>query len=220
ATPFVPATGELDPGFGTGGYQVVATPGDFQAHDLVVRPGGGYVAIGVHWTDGQLMGLLAVTEAGTLDATYGASGLVELGVTNADFGYGLLPLDDERLFVIGDGLAGGMDDDMELAIVDADGRLETTFGGTGLVTFDIDGLADDDTALRAVRTGLGLVVCGIADYQGDPRIALLRVRLDGTLDPAYGQGGIVSDNPTPGGFDECRDIVALPGGRSAITGAI
>ena len=79
------------------------------------------------------------------------------------------------------------------------GVLDTTFNGLGKVTTDIGGLGENDSAsCMAVQPDGKIVVAGNATINGLIRFAVVRYNVDGTLDDAFGNAGIVvtdSGNP-------------------------
>jgi uncharacterized delta-60 repeat protein len=89
----------------------------------------------------------------------------------------------------------------------SDGSLDTTLIGTGLVTTAIGTVDDQAQALVVQSSDQKLVVAGFS-YDGSQYVfALARYNTDGSLDPGFGTGGIVT---TPiGSLDDEAFAVAI-----------
>lgn len=99
----------------------------------------------------------------------------------------------------------------------ADGDLDPSFGVGGKVRtpFPIGAYATD----VAVQTDGRIVVVGAAaGASGTGELALARYLPDGTLDPAFGTGGIVTTAIAGGNFDEARAVAIQPNGRIVVAG--
>lgn len=207
------ATGGIDPGFGTGGSTTTSDGQlDVIPYEVLTRPDG-YLVVGTH---GDLAGssaiaILGFTKDGFLDTAVGGDGLVDVGPTANDFGYGAARIDDNRVLVVGDGDANdGRADDLTIGIVGDQGVPDPAFGSGGFVRIDPDGMGDD-TVNAAIVVGSKAIVCGVASYSAaDSHFVVAAIELaGGALDPGFGTGGRVLDNFMPGVQDECNDLVAL-----------
>lgn len=178
------ASGALDASFGPGGIAATDFGGDFDvANDVAALPDGGAVAAGTTDAAGftKLEFALARYRAdGTLDPHFGSAGKVRTPILDASQATALLAQPDGKL-VAGGSAAGGAlaDGDFALARYNADGSLDTTFGGgDGIVTTDLGTRSDGIRALALQGDGK-IVAVGSADE----RIALARYLPDGTPDP-------------------------------------
>jgi uncharacterized delta-60 repeat protein len=158
------------------------------------------------------VGFLAVVVAlmawgcgpGDLDATFGQLGRVTTDFDSAvaicqgatvpcSAAHGIARQPDGKLVAAGS-FRGPRGFDFAVARYDADGSPDPTFGTNGVFTWDL-GDTDVANAVTIQRDGK-IVVAGSVTFLGDvPRVALLRIDSDGTLDPTFGVGGIV-DVPT------------------------
>jgi uncharacterized delta-60 repeat protein len=98
------------------------------------------------------------------------------------------------------------------------GDLDPGFGQRGKVRTDFGGYRDQANALilqpdgKLVAAGFsGTVLRGISDF------ALARYHADGSLDPAFGTGGLVRTD-FGGGFDQAIALVRQPDGKPVAAG--
>ena len=127
---------------------------------------------------------------GQLDGGFGSGGLLNLH----------LPGQPTRMAVGGDGgIAVSVDtkDGVAVAMVTADGRLDSRFAGTGLRSLQL--------GPSSVTSGLGRTPGGdvlVAAWSDDPatsvgtvtngRVAITKLRSDGTVDGSFGERGIAT----------------------------
>lgn len=170
--------------------------------DVAVRPDDKLVAVGRTVVDNWNVLLVArYTANGTLDKSFnggtGYSTFCPAGITNPESRAVALQ-SDGKIVVAGYGT--GIDDQTDLLVVrfNANGTLDTTFGGgSGYILFDIDG-----TTTSTFETGSGvviqpdgrIVVAGMAmvleDGAWNPsNVLVVRLNANGTLDGTFGMGG-------------------------------
>jgi uncharacterized delta-60 repeat protein len=148
---------------------------------------------------------VALAVPGGLDSSFGTGGKVTTDVGAADWA-GAVAIARNGAVVV----AGGSGDDVALARYDSSGHLDPSFGGRGTVVTDLGG-NDAGGALLVQPDGRNVVA---GQHDGD--LALIRYSLDGSLDPSFGDGGVVL---TDLGFEE-RAIALLrqPGGGLLVVG--
>src|ERR1044071_713083 len=216
------ADGDLDPAFGNGGKVVT----DFDSSNdwltrIAVQPDGKIVAIGD--THPSHKGALArYNPNGTLDATFGNGGKVITVASVRESAAGLLILPDGKIVISGSiDLPSSQDTSFALLRYNPDGSLDTTFGNAGLVTTNVG--PDDDQAYRLALQSDGKIVTagrkGIFFYPGDQRkgnVALARYNPDGSLDPTFGNGGIVVNDFGQGLESYALALMIQPDGRLII----
>ena len=110
-----------------------------------------------------------------------------------------------RTIVAGYAQVGGPAyDDFVIARYTPAGALDTSFGGTGIVTIDMGGGANVETANGVAVDSLNrVIVVGEANYD----FAIARLTATGTLDPSFGNGGKV--NFDFAGADDGASSVAI-----------
>ena len=218
ALPAGAAPDTLDPTFGGDG--IVTTDfggGNDVARGLALQADGKLVAAGAT-TDplGASDFALARYQAdGSLDPGFGTGGRV---VTDASGDGGFDEANDLAVQPDGRIVVAGMavvEDDLGFAIAryDASGALDPSFGGDGIVHVE-DGT--DAASAVAVRPDGRIVVVGGSGPGGD--FELVQLLPDGSLDPAFGDGGRVSTDF--GGADNAQDVVVQPDGRLVVAGQV
>ena len=191
------ADGSLDPAFSGDG--MVTEPGAaFSARFVAIRADGKIVVAGESGTD---FALARYGTDGSLDPAF-AGGALTTDLGGSDYAQAVAIQADGTIVV-----AGSSDGDFALARYSADGRLDMTFAGDGLVTTDVGG---SDHAQAVAIEGGEIVVAGVSD--GD-EFALARYRADGSLS---GDGPVT----TPLGGQTANAAAIQPDGAVVVVGAI
>ena len=194
------ADGSLDTSFGTrGSVRTRIGDRDGQANALAIQPDGRLLIAGTAFgTTGNddRFALGRFDSDGTLDAGFGNGGLVTtpVGVGSAQAN-GLIVQPDGKIIVSGTAfLNGSTDDDFGVVRYNADGSLDTSFGGSGIITTDFgpiepgpDAPSDRANALTLQADGKLVVVGSSGRLASD--FALARYNADGSLDTSFGSGG-------------------------------
>ena len=160
------ANGGLDGTFGTGGVLTIPGATAYQLTSVAIQADGSLIAAGNTSTDGEAIVVIRVTSTGSMDPTFGNS-----GVASTQFG-GSLGDREPKVLVQGDGkvvVAGRADYDDYWGITRflADGTLDTSFNGTGHLTETFDGgFHFLDQAFHEQAQGLGHQVAA-AIFFGD-----------------------------------------------------
>jgi uncharacterized delta-60 repeat protein len=205
------ATGQLDRGFGANGFVthniVLGTNGEV-ARGVVVQPSGKIVIAATVEATGAMdardrnVALVRFNADGTLDNTFGASGVVTLDLSqgavngtgfSADGVWGLTQYPDGRLVVTGtQRRAGALDVDFATVRLSVDGVRDATFGVDGVHTLDI---ANVDQTMRTgtVLSDGSLVVAGYYNEAMVVRPVLFKLTPAGALDTRFGANGIYSE---------------------------
>jgi uncharacterized delta-60 repeat protein len=184
--------GTLDTTFGNQGEVTTSLSGSFNGYavdypdtGVVVQPDGKIVAV-----EGSSHGfeLARYTPNGSLDATFGSGGKVvtTLG-TGSAYAASLLLQPDGKLMVAGefDSARGNVP---VLARYNADGSLDTSFGGGGIVRGPADAAeARSATLYPSGSTNAGKLLVDALFPAGN--YGLARYNSDGSLDATFGTGG-------------------------------
>ena len=182
------ADGTLDPSFGFGGKVVTDFGSSHEAAGAIaIQPDGKLVVAGSTRPFGAYdshppdFALARYNANGTLDTSFGADGKVSTGFQPgwADTGYGVALAPRGKIVVAGWGLPGasGGPGVIDLARYNADGSLDTSFGGDGTV---VSAPVTDSAAFSVVVQPDSKVV--VAGYAGLLGLALLRYTASGSLD--------------------------------------
>lgn len=224
--------GVLDTTFGVSGVSLTTIPGAFEAWALAV----GYqlgnntplnpdklVLVGdVNYATSGTFGIVRLNLNGTLDTTFGNNGIVTntfstgaggaRGTSVVVQGFSIHP----RKITVGGFGTGGFG----LARFNADGSLDTTFGGgTGKVTVPISPVGEDQCWGMTFQAGKLVLVGDSFETIGYPDwsvIAALRFNSDGSLDTTFGNGGVVTaDVASPSGAES---VAVQPDGKLVVAG--
>ena len=131
--------------------------------------------------------------AGDLDPGFGTGGKVTTDFAGGpDEAFALAVQPDGKLVAAG-GTAGPGLGNFALARYNLDGTLDPSFGTGGTVTSSFGGAGDVAFALVVQADGK-LVAAGVVDTTSgtESDFALARYNPDGTLDPSFGTGGLVT----------------------------
>ena len=145
---------------------------------------------------------------GSLDATFGSGGKVITSVTVGDSGKSVVVQSNGKIVVAGDGFG-----DIELVRYNVDGSLDVSFDSDGKVVTDV-GFNDSGNAVALQNDGK-IVVAGTT---GTPTtdFAIVRYSTDGSLDPSFGTGGIVTTSI--GRDDDAKSVVIQSDGKVVVAG--
>ncbi len=201
-------TGQLDPGFGRHGVVVTPLSAGMIDFEKIVLSGRQIVAAGLTTNSASNVALARYNANGQLDRSFGHGGYAfpnlpaVMGVAMPASG---LAVQRDGKLVAGYGFESGPG--FALVRLNRNGRLDSSFGTNGLASADIAGGAG---------SGLGpLELPGAVAVQPDGKIveagwysvnapeigAIVRYQADGSLDPAFGTGGIARLDQSSRGLD-------------------
>lgn len=207
--------GALDPGFGAGGVVITGTALLEVAEAVALQPDGRIVVVGRSSGPGSLDFAVARYDAGgTLDPTFGVGGIVKTdavpGLFLDDEALDVVIQPDGKLVVAGDS-GGNPDGDVCVVRYLANGTLDPSFGSGGIVRTDLDAGDPNDYAYGVRLQGAAIVVAGYSfdDATAFGRLAVVRYRPTGALDPAFGAaatGIVLTDVGSAPGFEFDEDL--------------
>ena len=180
----------------------VVTPigtGHDEAHATALQPDGRIIVAGFSETGtGRRFAVARYQPDGSLDTSFDDDGKVTLppiGSGSRDEAYAVALQPDGRIVLAGDGWGTDGFPHFAVARLNADGSLDDTFGGDGVVAtpFGVKG------SLRgvAVQADGKILVAGNASHiDGGGWGALVRYNADGSLDDTFNDD-IIENNPDP-----------------------
>lgn len=208
------APGDLDSGFATGGKYTSAAYGlSMFGPSVAIRPAGGIVAVGKHFTGlDDDFAVLRLNASGGLESVATAA----FASNKDEDAKSVVVLPDGRFLVGGEGNAGGYAQHGVIRFL-ADGTIDDTFGSDGRVAIDFGRLSHIHA--MALQPDGKLVVVG-ESYGGanSARLAMARLNTDGSLDTRFGTAGLVQ--ATYGDTSNSHAIVIAPDGAITIGGYI
>lgn len=204
--------GELDPSFSQNGIARISIDGAYPTGwDVAQAEDGAIVVAGeardASGNDGR--GLVArFRPNGSLDPSFSTNGWVRVSSANADRYNGIAVMANRKIVATG-GTATGA----SAARFTADGALDPSFSGDGVVTMPAPTIR---TWAVAIAAGGSPVIGGQALSGSDPVVSLHRFTAAGLPDPAFGggDGEVISD--LGGSALGARGIVLQPDGRIVV----
>jgi uncharacterized delta-60 repeat protein len=193
--------GSLDSSFGIGGKVAthltdMGSAAGFDVAGVAVRADGKILVAGSTNTisNDWDFGVVLYNADGTLDTAFGVNGVVITDLTVStftdDMPYALAVQTDGK-FV----LAGRSDQDsgsaFAMARYNADGTLDTNFGGGGVVITLLGGSFLDTNGIAIQSDGKIVVAGSTSNVFGNSAAFLARYNTDGSLDTTFGSNGIV-----------------------------
>lgn len=197
---------------------VTAQPSGFSSiRSLSIQPDGKIVAGGGYSKSGRPEFIvLRYNENGTPDSTFGNAGLVETVFGGNLNSYGnALELQVDGKIVFGGTVGNFTTADFALARYNPNGSLDSSFGVNGLVKTAVSSTGENATEL-AIQSDGSILLAGYATVSGGNDFAVVRYRPDGTLDSAFGAGGIVTTNVV--GNDLGNSLSVQPDGKIILAG--
>lgn len=180
------ADGTLDSSFGADG--IVTTDIGLRAvgMGIALQPDGKIVVAGI--TGSFAFAVLRYCSDGSLDTGFDGDGIVVTNFTGNDFATCVKLQSGGKLLVGGSSLS-----DFAVARYNAGGSLDTSFGINGLVTTHISASSDLVTRILLQDDG-NIIAAGHAGpfFGPFPDFAAVRYAPDGSLDPSFGIGGVVT----------------------------
>jgi uncharacterized delta-60 repeat protein len=219
------ADGSPDSSLGDGGQAIARFPGFASgAFGLALQPDGKMIAAGFDQTGGpygpSFAALARFNSDGTLDSSFGSSGLVATPQFGVSFGAAAV-LDGGKIVAVGGrgptifGVPGQAV--IEAARYNPDGTVDSTFGNGGMVTSPFS--PEPDTTLDTIAISPdGKFLAGGEAEKG---LALARYNSDGSPDTSFGAGGTVITHvtdPKEGYPDTIRGIAFQADGQIVVTG--
>jgi uncharacterized delta-60 repeat protein len=166
--------------------------------EILVQLDGKIIAVGGTGGAGPNILLARYNADGSLDATFGTNGLVNLvdpSVSQPWVSDARLQ-SDGKIVTVGSSIITGQQRAYEVARFNSDGSLDTSFGTLGLVrtSFGLTG-SNDYASDLAIQADGKIVVVGTSSYDvsGDHEWSMARYDSSGNLDPTFGSGGKVTD---------------------------
>jgi uncharacterized delta-60 repeat protein/uncharacterized repeat protein (TIGR01451 family) len=213
--------GSPDAAFAAGGQRATDFfGGNDQARALAVQPDGKVVVAGRAFnpaTSTSDFALARYNGNGDLDASFDGDGLLttDIVAASSDNAIALALQPDGRIVVAGQTETAGAEN-FALARYNPDGSLDTGFDGDGLLIADLS--PGDDVARAVVVQQDGrIVVAGSAAGSGGEDFVLARYNADGSPDPSFGSGGVLTTDFF-GGDDRAYDVALEPGGKIVAAG--
>jgi uncharacterized delta-60 repeat protein len=214
----------LDTRFGGCGILTPPNVDNGLAQELDRTAGGDVVAAGT--VNRRTFALARFSPDGVLDSMFGGDGAVTFevprpaGAQDAEL-TGLEVQPDGKIVISGFvRLENPRNTEALLARFNPDGTLDSLFASDGVVEDALPALVSAEIDDIALAPDGGILAAGLRNDGADPtfgdpaddRFAVARYRPDGSLDPAFGTGGVATVDPGFGG-SRAQVVRVLAGGR-------
>jgi uncharacterized delta-60 repeat protein len=220
------ADGSFDTSFSDDGKLIKNVQGTYDCLENVgVQADGKILATGYVYEGGnsspKSFAVLRYNTDGTLDTTFGSSGLVKTAVTSGqDYGFGFAQQDDGKFL-----LAGVANGGSHFAIVRylEDGGLDQTFGSGGMILTDITSPQGSPAPSRnwgralLVQDDGKIVFSGSKPGEDGLEFVTYRFGPDGAPDTGFGVNGVVVHDVSDGN-DYATGVVQQADGKLVVGG--
>ncbi|QDU28395.1 Bifunctional hemolysin/adenylate cyclase precursor [Anatilimnocola aggregata] len=220
-------TGVLDVSFGTDGVAVFDFGGGYDVvQDMLVLPDGKIILAGTTEPSGgqSLFALTKLNDNGSLDTSFGTSGLATTDLGSAYALGAAVDLQSDGSLVVGGiavAAASVNDFDLGLARFTASGQLDLTYGSAGFVQTGFAGstITFDRSVMAVQPDGKTLIASTIMGITGDLGWGIARNNVDGSPDLSFGTGGTLNVKVL-GDFNRLGGIAIQPDGKFLVTGTV
>ncbi len=156
---------------------------------------------------------------GDLDQTFNPP-LGWVSYDNAISGNGVAIQPDGKIVLVGT-TENPMNDDVLVLRYGTEGNLDTSFGASGVITFDGDaGYIDRGSAVAVQPDGKILILANSHNGPDSFNVLLLRYEPGGSLDVTFGNNGIATYmGPTQGANDFGNALAIQPDGKIVVVGS-
>lgn len=210
-----PSGGLLDPTFGVGGMADVPAIDNSTVTALATQPDNKVLAVG------SSSSVTRLNANGTLDATFGTNGSVRLSVAKGFLAKGVALQPDGKILVAGSAftrsspLGGVSDSEYAVARLNANGTLDTTFGGANTGWWVSNPTPDSEAVSTLVVAPSGPSWSIYAGGSTGSSVVVVKLTAAGQPDATYGLGGVASRS-APGGVPDPLPLVVTPSGRAVV----
>lgn len=214
ATQAAAQAGHLDTTFANKG--IFAATSLSEANAVAIQKDGKIVVAGAGANNGDI--LIRLNTDGTLDSSFGSGGVANFAPEQISFGFFALSLQsDGKIVAAADGALNGREPVMQVARVNPDGSLDTSFGSGGFTSAIVFPLESGNLALQA--DGKILVAAGVDNPNGVPS-EMARFTASGQTDTTFGGGaGVVNlayPGPTQIAVQSSGKILVASGGAARL----
>lgn len=214
------ASGILDSGFGNAGVKVFSLGSLADSARAVALQPDGKILVAGSATAGPVgnddFTVVRLQPDGSFDTGFGGSGRVTLPVlATLDRAVAMALQADGKILLAGFARGGGLDATAVVRL-QPDGSVDPEFGSLGRVVSEI-GVSDSRAQAVAVQPDGGILVAGWARNEANRDVFVARYLPDGTLDPAFGIGGVAQPRVGPGN-DEAYGLALEADGDIVVVG--
>ncbi|MBK8092785.1 MAG: choice-of-anchor D domain-containing protein [Verrucomicrobiaceae bacterium] len=211
--------GTLDSTFGSGGkFFLGIGSGEDIARAIALQPDG-KILVGGYTNNGSNddIALVRLNANGTLDATFGTTGIVTMAFGVDTDRCWSMTLQPDGKILLGCQTSTGTLDDFALARYNSNGTLDTTFGTGGKVVSSLSTLDDIAYTIQLLPDGK-ILLGGWASNGSDGELTIARYLANGSLDTTFGTSGKTMVQTSASYLEVIYDLALQPDGRILATG--
>jgi uncharacterized delta-60 repeat protein len=211
------APGDLDSTFGgTGKIRLGLGSGSNRAHSVAVQADGKIVVAGSTSVGSfSQFALLRYHADGSLDATFGAGGIVITSFGTMESTANAVALQPDGKIVAAGYSFTGYYYNFAVARYNPDGSLDATFSDDGKIITSLDP-SDDEAADVVIQPDGKIVAAGYTHVMATTAFAVVRYHPDGSLDTSFGEDGIA--RTIAGGSARANAVALQPDGKIVAAG--
>ena len=215
------ANGTLDTSFNTKGYvtsnfQHTYFGNFFNSLAVLSQTDGKILIVGDYYSstsNKQEIFVRRYNQIGTVDTTFGTSGMASLGINaKGTFSNAAILQTDGKIMIVGSSYVG-TDNVFTLVRFNTNGTLDTTFNGTGFLNTTINVNSVGNSIL--LQPDGKILVGGWITNGTDRDLLLMRYNTNGTLDSTFNGNGKVTQGVGTGN-DEILKLVLQSDGKIAV----
>jgi uncharacterized delta-60 repeat protein len=212
--------GTLDPGFANAGTALTGFGRRIQSAGAVAITPGGRIVVAGSASNGitSRSAVARYLTDGRLDRDFGGDGRVTTDVSRSGEQFTDVAVQPDGRVVAAGWAEGSLVPAFSAVRYTADGRLDPSFDGDGVVRVDVSPGADRARAIALQGDGK-LVLAGGVSAEGRGEWGLIRLGPRGHLDPTFGDHGRLVTDFGPG-FDEADAVAVQANGRLLVAGRI
>lgn len=196
----------FDNTFGTNGMVISDLGESFYFTDVIIQPDGKSLAAGISYSNNNYTAVVARYQTnGNLDSTFSVNGMLKYGVPYEGLRDIALQIDGKIL------IAGQSNISSNVMRFNANGSIDNTFDGDGILNTDISASA------IAIQNDGKIILAGSSyNLDGDGDYAVYRYNSNGTIDNTFDSDGKAVINMI--GQDEFKCIAIQPDGKILAAG--
>ena len=206
--------GSLDTAFGTGGVATYDGGGLDYGWSVTVDSNGKVLVAGYSYDGSNSdMAVWRFNADGSPDTAFGTGGVATYDGGSNDYGWSVTVDSNGKVLVAGS-TSGGYD--MAVWRFNADGSLDTAFGTGGVATYDGGG-TDYGYSITIDSNGK-VLVAGSSYSSSNDDMAVWRFNADGSLDTAFGTGGVATYDNSGSHLDYAYSVTVDSNGKVLVAG--
>jgi uncharacterized delta-60 repeat protein len=198
---------------------------DSEASSIAIQMDGKIVAVGSARSGGKSdFAIVRYDSAGSLDSAFGSNGKVitDISANSSDVASSVAIQSDGKLVVAGwtatgDTSFGISNNDFVVVRYNPDGSPDHSFGNGGKVVTKFGADSSEDIAAIALQTDGKIIAIGSTHNGSSFDFAIARYNPNGSLDPAFGEGGKVITAVSRFG-DLAHAVAIQPNGKIVVAG--